>query len=90
MDNCNIKEHGGCCCVCKYQVTLHQHPWNQGEWKGPVKVYRAWGCAVEYVESMAGNEEWKEGATRVIYSDREHGMCECFIPRPDFAAKVVS
>lgn len=81
---CEQGYKGDCCCNCIHQVKIHCHPWNgeQKEYvlledkikvgKGSVKKRFAWGCSIfDNNPDLTGNKE-----RIIIYSDREHGMCE--------------
>lgn len=83
---CEQGYKGDCCCNCIHQVKIHCHPLNgeQKEYgfledkikvgKGSVKKQFAWGCAIfDNNPNLTGNNE-----RIIIYSDREHGMCEMY------------
>ena len=61
---------GRCCCNCKYQRYIVQHPWNKKEWaKGPITQAFGYGCQppemrsivfYEFQHSMCEMHEWRE------------------------------
>jgi hypothetical protein len=56
-----------CCCKCKFNKQVNKHPWNEGNAKGPISEKIGYVCTVD--------------TEAFIYSDREHGECEMFIPK---------
>ncbi len=60
---------GDCCCNCKHQLTLTNHPWNK-EHKGSF---------LEQAQTQYGALIWCCGLDRAhsFIMEREHGMCEC-------------
>ena len=55
---------GRCCCNCKWQKYIVQHPWNKHSWsKGSIRQAMGYGCTVPDMPS-------------VVFFDNKHGMCE--------------
>lgn len=74
---CDKGYKGNCCCLCKHQRTIHAHPQNKRyPFRGSIKESFGWGCLV-FIE-MEKHEETIKQTSGIIFSDREHGICECF------------
>lgn len=61
-DEVNNKK-GRCCCNCNWQRPISGHPWNHGDFKGPVNKVIGYGCTypeMQYITLMT----------------REHSCCE--------------
>ena len=82
--HCDQGYKGDCCCNCIHQVKIHCHPLNGANkelgfledklkiGKGSISNQFAWGCSLfDKRPELTGNEE-----RIIIFSDREHGMCE--------------
>ena len=55
---------GRCCCNCKWQRYIVQHPWNKHPWsKGKITQAIGYGCTVPDMPS-------------VVFFDDKHSMCE--------------
>jgi hypothetical protein len=84
-----------CCCNCKHQVKINCHPLNGRQkqlgfledkikiGQGSINQQLAWGCAAfdENPELSGDNERV------IIYSDRQHGMCEMHENKTNFKNK---
>ena len=69
---CEHGYKGDCCCNCKNQLELHSHPTNTDFGKGSIMTSCGYVCLYPS----------EEGA-HAIYSDRQHGMCECHWPKSE-------
>lgn len=64
---CWFKETGECCCKCYYQVSLHKHPSNNGQYKGHITEPTGLYACLLF------------GGSQAIITDRKHSVgCECF------------
>lgn len=73
ITDCSLtQELGGCCCTCRYQLTLRAHPSNKGFGKGSVLHRIGWVCT--------NPELWSEVEHSGVFFDEEHGFCELYTP----------
>lgn len=72
MENnkCGHGYRGDCCCNCENQLILHSHPSNTTFGKNDISTTCGYVCVYPT----------KEGR-HAIYSDRQHGICECHYPK---------
>lgn len=61
--------NGKCCCNCRHQVQLMNHPWNKIA-KGSIKELFAYGCA----------NPMDFDRNKITVMESEHSMCEMYEP----------
>lgn len=74
--NCQIDRFQGCCCTCRYRVSINCHPWNKDDrFKGDITKTVTYGCAFEFSQYI---EEDLDASPIVTINDSGHGICECW------------
>lgn len=82
-EDCDLLEHGGCCCVCDDHHETHTHCSTVSKEQREELNAKGPGCACGHVNGYMCRKNW-DGEMRNYINWSKHSMCEMFGRKPDF------